>query len=72
MLDIATRREAFRENVISNIGSDRSSKYLADGLTKVMNQTALQNVLDEGTLHIQLNYWIVCTKQTGHGTIWHK
>ena len=38
MRDIAVAREAFKKNKISNIGFIRSSRNIADGLTKVMTQ----------------------------------
>ena len=42
MLDIAAAREGFRGKVISDIGFMRSSKNIADGLTKSMSQAALE------------------------------
>ena len=48
MLDIAAAREGFRDKVISNICFVRSSSKIADGLTKVMQQSSLQKVLMTG------------------------
>lgn len=48
MLDIAAAREGFKNGVISDIGFVRSSYNIADGLTKSMQQKALQEVLRTG------------------------
>lgn len=59
MLDIAATREGFRNKVISDIGFVRSSKNLADGLTKAMSQAALQHVISTGRISISPEQWII-------------
>ena len=59
MLDIAAAREGFRDKVISDIGFVRSSKNLADGLTKPMNQSRLKEVLETGYLEVSPEQWII-------------
>jgi len=59
MLDIAAAREGFRDRVISDIGFVRSSHNLADGLTKPMQQAALQSVLKSGKLTTRAEQWII-------------
>ena len=59
MLDIAAAREGFRDKVISDIGFVRSSKNVADGLTKPMSQAVLHRVITTGTLAIATEQWIV-------------
>ena len=59
MLDIAASREGFRDKVISDIGFVRSSRNLADGLTKPMNQAMLREVLANGHLNVEPEQWIV-------------
>ena len=61
MLDIAAAREGFRDRIISDIGFVRSKANLADGLTKPMQQAALQTVLATGQLHISVEQWIIRT-----------
>lgn len=45
MVDIAASREAFRDNIILNIGIVRKSNIIADGLRKKMNQSAPRKLL---------------------------
>jgi len=59
MLDIACTREGFARGDISNIGFIRTRDNLADGLTKPMNQSALQSVLMSGKLRLQPEQWII-------------
>jgi len=59
MLDIAAAREGFRDRVISDIGFVRSTHNLADGLTKPMQQAALQAVLKSGRLTTHAEQWII-------------
>jgi len=59
MLDIAAAREGFRDRIISDIGFVRSSDNLADGLTKPMQQAALQRVLQSGKLAPRAEQWII-------------
>lgn len=59
MLDIASVREAVREKVISDIGFVRSSRNIADGLTKNMSQKQLFTVLRSGFLELQIEQWII-------------
>lgn len=59
MLDIAAAREGFRDKVISDIGFVRSSKNVADGLTKAMSQAMLQTVIVTRRLDIQPEQWII-------------
>ena len=59
MLEIAAAREAFRDQVISDIGFVRSSSNIADGLTKSMNQAALQSVVSKAKLNFQPEQWIL-------------
>jgi len=59
MLDIAAAREGFRDHVISDIGFVRSAHNLADGLTKPMQQAALQRVIRSGRLTTQAEQWII-------------
>ena len=59
MLDIAAAREGFRNKVISDIGFVRSSKNVADGLTKSMSQSLMQRVIRAGTLEITPEQWII-------------
>jgi len=58
-LDIAAAREGFGTKVISDIGFIRSSKNLADGLTKSMSQAALQQVISSGRISIAPEQWII-------------
>lgn len=60
MIDIAAAREGFCDKVISDIWFVRSSRNLADGLTKSMSQAALRDVLDTGHLEVKPEQWIVC------------
>ena len=59
MLDIAAAREGFKEKTISDIGFVRSSQNIADGLTKAMQQSALQTVLTNGFLSVTPEQWII-------------
>ena len=59
MLDIAAAREGFKEKVISDIGFVRSSRNLADGLTKAMSQAALRQVVKSGFLEVRPEQWII-------------
>ena len=59
MLDIAAAREGFKNRVISDIGFVRSSYNIADGLTKSMQQRALQQVLRTGHLNVRPEQWII-------------
>ena len=59
MLDIAVAREGFRNKFISDIGFIRSSKNIADGLTKSMSQAALQAAVSTGILAIHSEQWII-------------
>ncbi len=59
MLDIAAAREGFRDKLISDIGFVSSSKNLADGLTKSMSQSALQEVVSTGFLSVHPEQWII-------------
>lgn len=47
MTDVAASREAICDKATSNIVFVRNIKNLADGLTKMMYQAALGNVLDQ-------------------------
>lgn len=42
MLDIAAARDSLRDRAISDIGFVRTKSRIADGLTKTMQQSALQ------------------------------
>lgn len=57
MLDIAAAREGFRDRVISDSGFVRSTDNLGDGLTKTMQQAALQGVLKNGKLRTRVEQW---------------
>ncbi len=59
MLDVAAAREGFQSKLISDIGFVRSSHNLADGLTKPIQQSALQTALSTSTLAVQSEQWIV-------------
>lgn len=59
MLDIAAAREGFKNKTISDIGFVRSSKNIADGLTKHMSQAVLRQIIDSSMLDIQPEQWIV-------------
>ena len=59
MIDIATARKVFRDEVISDIGFIKSSKNLADGLTKSMRQASLREVITTGVLNVRPEQWIV-------------
>lgn len=59
MLDIAAAREGFRDRVILDIGFVRSNDNLADGLTKPMQQAALQRVLKSGNLQTRAEQWVI-------------
>ncbi len=59
MLEIAAAREGYRRKDISNIGFFRSSKNLADCLTKPMNQANLLSVLRSGKLSVEPDQWII-------------
>lgn len=61
MLDIAAAREGFRDHLISDIGFIRSTKNVADGLTKPMSQQSLQHVISTAELNIQPEQWILRT-----------
>lgn len=63
MLDIAAAREAFQDQTISNIGFVRSSKNIADGLTKPMQQATLRDAVSEGVLSVEPEQWIIRSKQ---------
>ena len=52
MLDIAAARQGFKNKIISDIGFFRSSKNIADGLTKLMSQAILHEMLHTGTLQV--------------------
>lgn len=60
MLNIAAAREGFRDLTIYDIRFVRSSKNLADGLTKQMSQAALQFVVSSGYINIKPERWIFC------------
>ena len=59
MIDIAAAREGFKDHLISDIGIVRSSPNIADGLTKSMSQSALQDVLRTGEYRVHADQWIV-------------
>ena len=59
MLDIAAARQGFKNKVISDIGFVRSSKNVADGLTKPMSQAMLHEILHTGTIQVSPEQWIV-------------
>ena len=59
MLDIAAAREGFKDKTISDIGFVRSSQNIADGLTKAMQQRALQTVLTNVFLSVTPEQWII-------------
>ena len=65
MLDIAAARERFRTHLISDIGFVRSSKNIADGLTKPMRQQALQQVVSCGQLLVEPEQWIIRGRPSG-------
>lgn len=67
MIDIAASWEAFRERVISDVGSVHSSKNIADSLTKIMNQAALRTVLRNRSLYTEADQCIVRDSQEGNG-----
>lgn len=53
MFDIAAARECLRDKLISDIGFVRGSRNVADGLTKVMSQALLRNVINTGETELQ-------------------
>ena len=59
MLDISTAKDGFKERVISDIDFFRSSRNLADGLTKAMNQATLGEVLTASYLRTEPERWII-------------
>ena len=59
MLDIAAAREGFKDKTISDVRFVRSSKNIADGLTKHMSQAVFRQVIDSSRLDIQPEQWIV-------------
>ena len=54
MLDVYAARQVYKEQDISNIGFVRSNHYITDGLTKIMNQESLRNVITTGKLSIKV------------------
>ncbi len=62
MSDIAAAREGYRRGDISNIHFVRSSKNLADGLTKPMNEASVLSVLRSGKLCVEPDQWIIREK----------
>lgn len=59
MLDIAAAREVFRDRIISDTFFVRSSNNLANGLTKSMQQAALQLALRTGKIYARPEQWII-------------
>ena len=59
MLDIDAERQGHKRLEMSNIGFVRSSKNLADGLTKSMQQAAIFDVMSNGWLKIEPEQWII-------------
>eukprot|EP00171_Calliarthron_tuberculosum_P022574 IDg22574t1 len=59
MLDVAVAREGYRKKEISDIGFVRSSHNLADGLTKLMNQAALRDLMSTSKLKVEPEQWII-------------
>lgn len=58
MIDIAAVREAFYDNVISDIALVRSKNDIADALTKYVNQVAICAVMHSGQISINCEQWI--------------
>ncbi len=59
MSDIAATRERYRRHDITNIGFVQSSRNIADGLTKVMNQAAPFDLVKSSTLIVAPEQWII-------------
>lgn len=53
MLDTAAARDGFRDKVNSDIGFIRSSRNIADDLTKSISEAALQAAVSTDMLSIQ-------------------
>lgn len=73
MLDIAAAREAFRDEIIYDIGLIRTKWNIADGVTKQTSQVSLREVLSTGKLNliseqciIRMNFASVNTQMAGN------
>ena len=64
MIDIAAARNAFKEEVISDIGLFRSADNIADGLTKEMQQASIRSMMVTGKLDVRPVQWIVRPGET--------
>lgn len=58
ILDITCAREAFQRQDISYVGFIRSSKSLADGLARRMQQSKLREAI-KGSIKMMPEHWIV-------------
>lgn len=63
MVGIAAETQEFRNSAIYDIGLVRGNINIADGLTKNMYQTQLQNVISTGALIIICEQWIIRSPQ---------
>ncbi len=68
MIVIATEHEGYNNYSISDIGFVRTTKNLADSLTKTMNQAALQDLLKSSRLIVEPEQWIF-RKQIRHSDV---
>ena len=63
MLDISSTKQAYKAELVSNIGFARSSYNLADGLTKPRIQKALHDLITTGRHPVTAEEWIVRNPQ---------
>jgi hypothetical protein len=59
MIDLATVRDAYAAQELSDVGLLRHETNPADGLTRAARCPALEDVLDSGKLNFPVEQWVV-------------
>lgn len=59
MIDVATAREAYNREDLSNVGLVAGKYTIADGLKKLKRNDALERVLDTGVDDTPVDQWVV-------------
>lgn len=59
MIDIAAAREGFRDKVISDIELVRINDNIADGLTKKISRSIIQQMMNSSRLDYECVQWII-------------
>lgn len=63
MLDIAEARQAYHDEIISDIFFARSNNNLAEGLTKPISQAAVRDAVCDSYLNVYISQLIAISKQ---------